>query len=596
MFYEMSEPLDTSSAATHKRKQDMEDAFYKKQAGLTGIVSVLSPDGQTETIEVPPDKVGQIIGTRGAVIQDMQNRTGSKILLNQDFPPTENRLITITGSPHQVKQAGDLIKLIIQHGPTAIHVNSLTGGPQVTAVIDCLPGIVGRVIGSNGATIKDIQSRSGAKIQIDQNFPDGVPRKINVQGSQAAIQTATHLITYVMENGPVLPPLVATGGGGGFGQSFSNVQSFTTSNGSQHQIMDCPKMFVAKVIGRGGETISALQQRTGTKIQIEQKVPDGQPCRVNMTGPPQGLAMASQIISEIIMGIRTDANGPVNGSWGGGEIGGMGGGMGAAVGGGGGGMGGGMSRGMGGGMGGNMGGGMGGNMGGGMGGNMGGVVGGNMGGGIGGNMGGVVGSNRGGGMGGVVGSNMGSGMNNGINNGMGGMNNGMGVIGGGMNNGMGGLGGAMNNGFGGGMNNGSVGGMNNGSVGGGFDIQKPSNSYAMPPQPQPQAIQPPQQMYGGYGNNMSQQQQQQPALPQSGYNQPQGGMGGISQGGMYGQLQQQQPQQPQSYPGYPRAAISAPLPMAKPPSPWTEHKTEDGNTYWYNTSTGVSQVCTCSRM
>lgn len=53
----------------------------------------------------------------------MQTRTGAKIFLNQDFPPGVNRQVAITGTPAQVKAAGDLIKLILEHGPTAIHVN-----------------------------------------------------------------------------------------------------------------------------------------------------------------------------------------------------------------------------------------------------------------------------------------------------------------------------------------------------------------------------------------------------------------------------------------------------------------------------------------
>lgn len=134
----------------------------------SSIISTLSASGDSETISIAPDKVGQIIGTKvssfirdlilcfqcrrvlfiffplsvliyyirskslssttlstfqGAVIQDMQTRTGAKIFLNQDFPAGVNRQVSISGTPAQVKAAGDLIKLILEHGPTAIHVN-----------------------------------------------------------------------------------------------------------------------------------------------------------------------------------------------------------------------------------------------------------------------------------------------------------------------------------------------------------------------------------------------------------------------------------------------------------------------------------------
>jgi far upstream element-binding protein len=51
-----------------------------------------------------------------------------------------------------------------------------------THLVDCPPGLVGRVIGKGGETIKGLQAQSGAHITIDQNFPDGIPRKISISG------------------------------------------------------------------------------------------------------------------------------------------------------------------------------------------------------------------------------------------------------------------------------------------------------------------------------------------------------------------------------------------------------------------------------
>ena len=47
----------------------------------------------------------------------------------------------------------------------------------------CPQHVVGRVIGRGGETVKDVQARTGTMVKIDQNFPDGVPRKISVSGS-----------------------------------------------------------------------------------------------------------------------------------------------------------------------------------------------------------------------------------------------------------------------------------------------------------------------------------------------------------------------------------------------------------------------------
>ena len=78
--------------------------FDKKNTSSSSVelVSTLSPDGTSHKIEVAPEKVGSIIGSKGAVIIDMQSRTNCKMYVKQDFPAGVNRLLTITGTPLEV--------------------------------------------------------------------------------------------------------------------------------------------------------------------------------------------------------------------------------------------------------------------------------------------------------------------------------------------------------------------------------------------------------------------------------------------------------------------------------------------------------------
>ena len=234
--------------------------------------SSISPEydgmgGDKETIEIAPDKVAHVIGSKGAIIQELQARTGAKIYVNQEFPPGVNRQVLISGSPAQVKTARELVNLIIANGPTAIHENSLGGGPVLEIVIECPQSQVGKMIGPAGTTIKDLQAKSGAKIQIDQDFPDGVPRKIRVSGTQTAVSTATQLISVIME-GPNSAPPSSNSGYGGYNQQRPTGN--TGYGGGSGQTIECAKSIVAKVIGKGGETIKSIQARSGAKVQIEQ--------------------------------------------------------------------------------------------------------------------------------------------------------------------------------------------------------------------------------------------------------------------------------------------------------------------------------------
>ena len=56
---------------------------------------------------------------------------------------------------------------------------------------------------------------------------------------------------------------------------------------------------VGRVIGKGGETIKALQQYTGAIIQVDQS---REPTRVTITGTTRALSLASSMVQDIVAG------------------------------------------------------------------------------------------------------------------------------------------------------------------------------------------------------------------------------------------------------------------------------------------------------
>lgn len=67
----------------------------------------------------------------------------------------------------------------------------------------------------------------------------------------------------------------------------------------QTAVVECPKSMVGRVIGKGGETIKALQQYTGAMIQIDQST---DPTRVTIAGSPQALQLAVSMVNDIVKG------------------------------------------------------------------------------------------------------------------------------------------------------------------------------------------------------------------------------------------------------------------------------------------------------
>lgn len=92
------------------------------------------------------------------------------------------------------------------------------------------------------------------------------------------------------------------GGMGGMGTPGA-VGAMQTYGNEAKQMIEVPKMIVGKIIGRGGETITMIQRKSGARAMVDQQVPEGAPCKVNITGTPQTVAACAQIIQEIMMGV-----------------------------------------------------------------------------------------------------------------------------------------------------------------------------------------------------------------------------------------------------------------------------------------------------
>lgn len=67
----------------------------------------------------------------------------------------------------------------------------------------------------------------------------------------------------------------------------------------QTTVVNCPRAMVGRVIGKGGETIKALQQYTGASIQIDQSF---EPTAVTISGQPSAVNLAQAMVQDIVNG------------------------------------------------------------------------------------------------------------------------------------------------------------------------------------------------------------------------------------------------------------------------------------------------------
>ncbi|KAK9837727.1 hypothetical protein WJX74_003859 [Apatococcus lobatus] len=241
----------------------------------------------TAFVDIPQALVGKVIGKGGETIKFVQNDTNTKVQIDHQTPGEQKRVTiqSFSGDLNAVEAAKAHIQRIITTD------EPITG--DIHQVVDCPQGIVGRVIGRGGETIRALQQASNAHIVVDQNYPEGQPRKVKVSGNREAVSTAVKMVTELIQGEP--------------GSAQEIIQRY---GAGVKQLMECPKNMVGRVIGKGGETIKLLQKTFTVNIQINQQV---EPMKISIQGAPGAVQTALNAIQDIIAGGNPFANGPGGG-------------------------------------------------------------------------------------------------------------------------------------------------------------------------------------------------------------------------------------------------------------------------------------------
>jgi far upstream element-binding protein len=230
-------------------------------------------------LQVPNPMVGLVIGKGGENILKMQSQTGVQVQIakEQEMRPGETlRSIVLKGRHDAVLECKRMIDEIIsnrqQQAPNTF------GQPKffVTREMDHAFVVkvqvpndkVGVIIGKGGMTIKSIQERSRAQIQIPSNPDEDNPnlRTLSIGAdSKEAVDMAQTEISNALAAQAMGSQLAVTGPS----QYQPQQQSFP-STAAAAMYLTVPDDKVGVIIGKGGVTIKEIQNRTRVKITIPQ--------------------------------------------------------------------------------------------------------------------------------------------------------------------------------------------------------------------------------------------------------------------------------------------------------------------------------------
>ncbi|KAG8637621.1 far upstream element-binding protein 2 [Manihot esculenta] len=175
--------------------------------------------GMGKKITIPSGKVGVVIGKGGETIKHIQLQSGAKIQITKDQdadPHSLTRDVELMGTSEQISRAEELINDVITEadaGGSALSaehgLNTKQSGAEQFAMK--VPNDkVGLLIGKGGETIKYMQSRSGARMQIiPLHLPPGdtmAERTVYLNGSTEQIEAAKELVNDVISGKRIINP------------------------------------------------------------------------------------------------------------------------------------------------------------------------------------------------------------------------------------------------------------------------------------------------------------------------------------------------------------------------------------------------------
>ena len=156
--------------------------------------------------------------------------------------------------------------------------------------------MVGLIIGRGGEQITRLQAETGCKIQMAQDSAGMAERQCTISGSPANIAVAKQAIEKIIANEGNGPPRGPPGG-------------MPPPGGSLFEI-PIPGHKVGLIIGKGGENIKMLQERSGAKIIIVQESAEQtyeKPLRI--TGTPEAVEQAKQLVTDMLNQHADEAGG-----------------------------------------------------------------------------------------------------------------------------------------------------------------------------------------------------------------------------------------------------------------------------------------------
>lgn len=172
----------------------------------------------------------------------------------------------------------------------------------------CPVSMAGKLLGKGGQTIRALRDHSGARIILHDAEPDKDSRTISITGSEPQVETAVSAIKEALEDHGVMAgwDIPGPGANGGFVQppppSLHTEQHFS-----------CPTGSAGQLIGKKGETIRTIRERSGARVLLHDLEAGAETRAISISGSEAQVRCAVRMINQTFLSSMNGHNvGPLS--------------------------------------------------------------------------------------------------------------------------------------------------------------------------------------------------------------------------------------------------------------------------------------------
>jgi len=230
-----------------------------------------------DKISVPANKVGKIIGRRGAMIRELQDKSGATIDVT-DKQEDGKTVILLSGGLEEIERAKNLLARIYQDEP---RTPQKSNEGDVADEFEIPEDKCGLVIGARGSKIREIQADTGVSVNVgSRDTAIGGMIKVTLKGDKDRCANARKIILDLI--------------------SEADNDNQEAEPGYSDTIT-IPLEMTRKLIGPQGSTIRDIQDMSGAQVDVARRntAVNGL-ITVTLSGPPEACDAAKARINEIV--------------------------------------------------------------------------------------------------------------------------------------------------------------------------------------------------------------------------------------------------------------------------------------------------------